>query len=263
MVAAEVLRCEQVLPLLEEILQPSPRPPFSRQALENVHLGPHEAAAGVDNPAARVLAVPQQRPRVVRVERREPVQLIGELDEVRPEAAHVPLALPVQLHPFLLETLNLPALRLHPLLVRLLLVVDERLPLVQLVQQRHLEGPVHRLGQDLLVVGDQVLHPGGRHEHVGRAGALSREAGRHVAGAHRGDRLGAGLLEAGACFQCAAEGGCRCGQGSEGEPVGFGGGDEVGVGFLGALEVGLGEYGVGRSRRRRQREAKLRQRIGG
>lgn len=152
---------EEVAALFEQVVEAAAGPALAGEAFEDVHLGADEAAAGIDDAGARVLALAQQGAGVVGVERGEAVELGREVDEVGAEAGDVAAALLVQLEALLLEALDLARLGADAVLVRLLLVVHDRPPAVEVVEQRHLEGAVDGLGEDLLVVGDEVDARGG------------------------------------------------------------------------------------------------------
>ncbi|QBZ65959.1 hypothetical protein PoMZ_12926 [Pyricularia oryzae] len=161
---------EQVRPTLQKVLQPAASPALAGEALKDVDLCASDAACGVKDTDAGVLAVAQQGTRVIGVQRRQAVEFCSQLDEVCAELGDVPTPRGlVHLDPFLLQPPDFAPLGRGGGRVTRLLVLDAVAPLVELMEQRHLEGPVYGLAQDLVVVRYQVLQAGCGEELVGCA----------------------------------------------------------------------------------------------
>ena len=85
------------------------------------------------------------------------------------------------------------------------------------------------------MVGEEVVDAGSGEDGVGGAWFVSGVRGRGGV-----ERRRAGFFEAGAVFERSAEGGGGGGEGCEGQAVGFGIVEELGVGLLREGDVGLG-----------------------
>lgn len=243
---------KQIRALFENLIQTTARPTLARERFENVDFGADERAAGFEDLDAGVLALAQQGAGVFAVQGCETVEFGRQLDQVATKGGDVArAALLVQTHAVAFQLADLGALLLNSGEVAALLVVDVAAPFVELVQQWYFKGAVDGFGEDLFVVGNEVLDTGGGEERVGgtagECGGLVRVE-RVVRAAAEGEGVGAGFFEACAGLEGGAKGGGGVGEGGESETVGFCGGEEGCVGGLGGGEVGFGEDGMGGGR---------------
>lgn len=119
-----------------------------------------------------------------------------------PQALHVPALCGVQFSAVRLGLADVLCAEPGLGAVREVLLLDLPAPDVEVGEQGQLEGTVGGFGEDLLVVGEQVVEAGGGEDGVRSAGLAGGVGGRG-----RVEGGGAGFFEAGAGFESAAEGG--------------------------------------------------------